>query len=634
MLDSLRRGAKSPIAKVLFFLLVASFAVWGIGDIFRTTTANDVAKVGESSISGEDFEREFRLTVERLSQQSGGQIDALRARQMGFADQVLVGMVQRKSLELNTQELGLTVPDQRLSDEIVSTAAFSSATGSFSEQTYDELLRRNGLTRAGYENSLRQEMARDQLIESITSGAKASRKMAEAIFNYRNERRVVEYVVIPPEQAGDIAEPSESVLKAYYDENLPLFFAPEFRSFSYVRIEPGDLSSEVEIDEETVTSTYEFNRGRFQTPERRTVQLIPFFEEEDAKAAAAKLTDEGFSFEGLVKDAGFEIEEITQTDITEFEMSDSLLAEAAFALDQDVVSPPINGQLGWAILRVTSVTPGEAQSEEEARAAIREELTLEAAKDLLFETIGILDDELAAGSTLEEASQIVNMPVVVVAATDREGNAPDGQERRIIPSDLPGLLANVFSSEEGITSELIDTNTGGIYAYRVDVINDAKAKPFETAKDDVKSIYISNKRAEKLSDIAKAMVDRAKTSVSFEELAGEIGRSVLTTSPPMVRNYSSDIFSAATTQTLFSLEQGDYHYAPVSLGESFVVAKVKEVLVPDQTQDAIAVSLLRDQLTQSLNRDIADQYVAGLQDRYDVKIYPDMVDTILGPLPN
>lgn len=634
MLDSMRRGAKSPIAKVLFFLLVASFAVWGIGDIFRGTTANDVAKVGEETIPGEAFEQEFRLTVERLSQQSGGQIDAFRARQMGFADQVLLGMVQRKALQLHTEELGLTVSDQRLSDEIVSTPAFSSATGSFSEQTYDELLRRNGLTRAGYEASLRQDLARQQLIDALTSGAKSSRKMAEAIFNYRNEKRVIEYVVVPPEQAGEIAEPSEGELKTYYEENLALFFAPEFRSFTYLRIEPGDLSAEVEISEETVDSTYEFDRSRFETPERRTVQVIPFFDEEEATAAAAKLAQEGFSFEGLVQDSGFEIDEITQTDITEFQMSDARLAETAFAMEEGAISEPTNGQLGWAIIRVTSITPGEAQSEEEAKASIREELTLEAAKDLLFETIGILDDELAGGATLEEAAEIVNVPVVIVASTDREGNAPDGQERRIIPSDLPGLLANVFSDEPGVTSELIDTPSDGIYAYRVDAIEDAKAKPFETAKDDIKAVYVSNKRAEKLAAVAQGMVDRAQTGADFETLAGEIGRSVLTTSPAMARDYTSDIFSGATTTTLFSLNEGGYHAAPVNLGESYVVAHVQEIIEPDASQSAIQVSLFRDQLTQSLNRDIADQYVAALQERYEVKFYPDMVDTILGPLPN
>ena len=634
MLDSLRRGAKSPLAKVLFFLLVASFAVWGIGDIFRASTAQDVAKVGDESISGEAFEREFRLTVDRLSQQSGGQIDAIRARQMGFADQVLITMVQRKVLELNTRDLGLTVSGPRLADEIVATPAFRSATGSFSEQTYDELLRRNGLTREGYENSLRREMAQQQLLEALGAGAKSSRKMAEAIFKYRGERRAVEYVVIPPEQAGEIAEPSEGELRSYYEDNLPLFFAPEYRSFSYIRIEPGDLGGEVEIDEETVTATYEFNQGRFQTPERRTVQVIPYLDEEAAKAASAKLTEDGFSFEGLVTDSGFTFDEITQTDVSEFEISDTLLAKAAFALDQDVISPPINGQLGWAIMRVTSITPGEEQSEEDAKAVIREELILEAAKDLLFETIGILDDELAAGSTLEEAAAIVNVPVVVVAATDRQGNAPDGQARRIIPTDVPDLLANVFSSEDGVASELIDTTTGGIYAYRVDTIQEAAAKAFEDARDDVRSIYLSDMRSQKLADIANGIVERAKTGMDFEELAGEIGRSILTTSPPMVRNYTSDIFSSSTTQTLFSLEEGDYHSAQVSLGESYVVAKVKDVIVPDVTEEALQISLLRDQLTQSLNRDIADQYVAGLQTKYDVKIYPEMVDTILGPLPN
>ena len=35
MLDSLRRHATGWVAKILFGFLVLSFAIWGIGDIFR-----------------------------------------------------------------------------------------------------------------------------------------------------------------------------------------------------------------------------------------------------------------------------------------------------------------------------------------------------------------------------------------------------------------------------------------------------------------------------------------------------------------------------------------------------------------------------------------------------------------------
>ncbi|MGE5267093.1 MAG: SurA N-terminal domain-containing protein, partial [Deltaproteobacteria bacterium] len=38
MLDALRRGATGIVAKILLSLLIVSFAIWGIADVFRGYT--------------------------------------------------------------------------------------------------------------------------------------------------------------------------------------------------------------------------------------------------------------------------------------------------------------------------------------------------------------------------------------------------------------------------------------------------------------------------------------------------------------------------------------------------------------------------------------------------------------------
>ena len=52
MLDSLRQGAQSWVAKALLGLLTISFGIWGIADVFKTGLNTDVvAKVGKQEIS-------------------------------------------------------------------------------------------------------------------------------------------------------------------------------------------------------------------------------------------------------------------------------------------------------------------------------------------------------------------------------------------------------------------------------------------------------------------------------------------------------------------------------------------------------------------------------------------------------
>ena len=45
MLEFLRRGVKSWVAKALLLLLIASFAVWGISDVFSVRVDSAVATV-------------------------------------------------------------------------------------------------------------------------------------------------------------------------------------------------------------------------------------------------------------------------------------------------------------------------------------------------------------------------------------------------------------------------------------------------------------------------------------------------------------------------------------------------------------------------------------------------------------
>ena len=74
MLNQLRKGAGTWIAKIFIGLLVLSFAVWGIADIFTGYGTRVLAKVGEIEVSPQEYERNMQIQVRRISQQVGRQI--------------------------------------------------------------------------------------------------------------------------------------------------------------------------------------------------------------------------------------------------------------------------------------------------------------------------------------------------------------------------------------------------------------------------------------------------------------------------------------------------------------------------------------------------------------------------------
>src|SRR5690606_37024635 len=136
MLNTLRKGAKSWVAKGLFLLLILSFAAWGIGDYLQPDPAGPVAEVGELEISGQELSRDFNRELERMRQRFGGNIDRGMALQLGLADQILGQAINRRLLDLEARELGVRVSDDLVRDRIVSEPAFAGPTGTFDRDRF------------------------------------------------------------------------------------------------------------------------------------------------------------------------------------------------------------------------------------------------------------------------------------------------------------------------------------------------------------------------------------------------------------------------------------------------------------------------------------------------------------------
>ena len=98
MLDALRRGSTGMVAKALFAILVISFAIWGIGPVFRNFGRGALAKVGSHEIRVEDFQRSLQNELRAISRQTGRHITPEQARAAGINQRV------RKVLEITRME--------------------------------------------------------------------------------------------------------------------------------------------------------------------------------------------------------------------------------------------------------------------------------------------------------------------------------------------------------------------------------------------------------------------------------------------------------------------------------------------------------------------------------------------------
>src|SRR5471032_1882833 len=111
MLQLIRSKAGSLIVKILFALLIASFAVWGIGDIFRQRTAAEttVASVGSIKIQADELQNAVRQRMEQFRGMFGADFGPEQAKQLGIIDGVLDSLVQADLLTLEQERLGIVI---------------------------------------------------------------------------------------------------------------------------------------------------------------------------------------------------------------------------------------------------------------------------------------------------------------------------------------------------------------------------------------------------------------------------------------------------------------------------------------------------------------------------------------------
>ncbi len=630
MLDQLRNAAKTWIAGLFVGALVLSFAVWGIGDIFRGVTTTNVAEVGDAEITTDAFDQEFRARVQQLSRQTGGLFTTDQARAFGLDQQVLSRMIAMTALDVTSQKIGLAVSDAKLSNSIRGNAAFQGITGTFTQDRYREVLASISLTEAFYESSLRKDLVRQQLMDAITASPTTSLTMLHALYSFRMEARSADYLLVPPEQAEEISEPDQAALEAFYQGYAPQFMAPQYRKFSFILARTDDFKNEIEVDDARLREIYDFEESRFATPERRTIQVIPFLSQQEAEQARADL-GAGFTFEGVAEQRGFSKESITQENIEQGDVLDNVVADAVFALEKDVVSDPINGQLGWALARVTDITPGKKQSFEEARSLIRDEMVSETARDMLYDFSNNLEDEMASGASLEDTATRLGVKLITIDAVDSQGAASDGFRPAALP-DMPEILAAAFSQEIGLISDLLEAGDEGYFILRVEDAIPSALKPFEDVRGEVKQAYYKQQKLEKLESLVQSIAERANAGEPFEDIAAGYGRSVLTTASPIGRNFTNETFSAELVAQLFASKVDKYVYSASAFGDSQVIAVTREIIKPDLSAAGDNLDTLRTQLEESYTSDIMDQFVGGLQQQLDVRVYPEAVDALLGPV--
>ena len=90
MLGAIRKRSGGIVVKGLLGLLILSFAMWGIADVFSPSGSDqNLAKVGDVEIHPDQVRRDYQREVDRLSRTIGMPLTSEQARMFGIGRSVV-----------------------------------------------------------------------------------------------------------------------------------------------------------------------------------------------------------------------------------------------------------------------------------------------------------------------------------------------------------------------------------------------------------------------------------------------------------------------------------------------------------------------------------------------------------------
>ncbi len=625
MMQAIRGRAGSIIVKILFALLILSFGAWGISDyLFRIRGPQEivVATVGDEKIPAIELQRTLEPAVERMRAQFGGTVDMQLVKQLGIVDSVLGQLIDRSLLNQEIHRLGLDVPDEVIRNAIYENPAFRGPDGKFDRRLFAQVLMMNRLSEDQLVARMRQEIPRNELLQAVTGGIEPPRPLVEALYRYRNEKRVADIVGIPVSKVASVAQPSEAELTQFYDAHPDLFRAPEYRGFMLASLSPNDVKPEAEITEDTLRSAFDERKDEFQVPEQRQIEQILAPTEEKAKEAEDALAA-GKDFREVAAQIGMDPSAIELGLLNPKEIPHEL-GDVAFELPLNQPSKPIKTPFGYHILRVVKIEPGKTQSFEEAKPKLVAELQQREAADRIADIANQADDALAGGAKLEDLQQKFGFKLTPVTAVDENGLDPAGA-RVVLPVAPDEVLKSVFATAQGETTRVTDTQDGALYVARVDKVIPSAVRPLAEVRDKAIAAWQAEQKQKDVAKQAEALAAAVTPSMPLAMLAAEKG---LTVQPGVTLGRTpaaGQSFPPALVTKLFAAKPGETVSAADESGG--YAAQLKEVQAP-QTISKDEAAKLATQIAGEMRLDVASELTQGLRRRYPVDIKRDELDRL------
>lgn len=621
MLNQMRSVSANFLAKLLLALLILSFAVWGIGDMARAPTHNAaVAEVGNSTITVSRFQQAYQREIEAMRRALGNNFSPELAKSLNLPQQVMQHLIQQELLRQESTAIGLVPGDAEVARRIRTNPAFQNGKGDFDKPGFLAALRRTGLSEKQYADQLRGEIAVSMLQKTLTSAVPVSDTAAKILLAALEQKRSGRLYVFGGAQMAPLPAPTAEELEAYYKEHIGEFTVPEFRKASYVVIRPENIKHQAVAPQAEVQRAYQERLDEFRRPERRTVKQLLYASEDKAREAY-RLLKGGRSFESVAAETRVMNKDALSLGEVERGRIMEAAADAVFALPKGGVTEPVKSHFGWHVFHVTAIRPPSVQSLDEVRAMLEKDWLEHENAERMTRLANTLEDALAGGATLEEASRDLELKIQTAGPVSRDGKAPGGHDATLPPLDR--FLDTLFKTAGKAESPLIAVKGGSSYLLRVDEIAPEHPRPLEEVRARVAEGWKKQERDKRLYAAATEAAAKLAEGKSPRPAASAF---TLARDDKRIGDHA---LPAELAAEIFERAPGKPTgaYRDAASGD-YLVAVVEKIL-PATPREGSALDETRRQLQEVTQTEMFAQYLTHLAKKHKVSVHTELMETAL-----
>ena len=627
MFDNIRNKTKSITTKIFLLLIAASFALWGVGDIFSNKSDPIIVYVGEEQISSREFIKNYQRVLSDLRQNTNGQITDEIALSLNIHNQTLNQMINEKIIDLEAKNMNISIPKETLKKSIIRSPFFQDQLGQFNQEQFQYTLRKLGIDEKEYLEQLSKALLREQVYNIFYLKNKVPSLISEIYYKIKNEERNVKAISFSANNyIGIKKNVTDELINRHFEEFKNDYLFPENRSFTIMSIKPDDIIDSITIEEEQIKREYDYYPEKYIQSETRQVFLVNLGSREEAQDLFNKITDTN---QFLELASSFTQKEPGDLDLGFVAINDlpESLGQKVFNAKLLTLYGPEETPFGWRLYLVNNIKEGNELQYSDVKDKIAEELKINIAIDKIYDLGNTFYDEIASGASITEAAESINAGIKIFNKINKNGTNFEGNIIENLPP-YPELLETVFTTNLDEISNLISSIGNTLFAVQINQIDYSRQKNITESREDIIKDIETAENIRLAEYAANEFINRIKEGKSFESLVKENNLLVFDLENIKLDGSGAEgILNRKALDKVFSLDINEITEVIPYDEKSFTVSKLLEIKkINDILEEDLIV--INETLNRNISEDLRRILITILSNKYEIKINNNLFDSL------